>query len=196
MKYIIFCLSIITIFSCETYSTRDMERDNPYPFKLAVMIQEGGKIFKFEDQNARMLCDRLPSYDECTPCEESYSQNECIQDPNTGESFTADSCMCKGNYHIKSQNGLEIVIKDPKKARMPSTFFTGIDAEIIYMNRPLTGKIMLTKSEIGTFIKQSNSSTVLLTDSYFLDIAGGFEANDESISLRSGVFYSVKPEDR
>lgn len=193
---IVFSLAVVLILSCETYSTRDLERDNPYPFMLKVLIDEGGRTMKFEDRNARMTCDKLPTYDDCTPCEETYdnSGNKCLYDEKTGKYFTADSCMCKGNYHIISQNGLELVIRDPKKARIPSTFMTQIDAEILYLNKPLEGRIMTTKAEIGTTIKQSEGSEVRLLDSYFLDIAGGFEATDGVITLRGGIFYSVKPE--
>ncbi len=193
---IFFFLSVVLILSCETYSTKDMERDNPYPFMLKVVVEEGGRTMKFEDRNARMTCDKLPTYDDCTPCTETYdsSGNDCLYDPKTGKSFTADSCMCKGNYHILSQNGLELVIRDPKKARVPSTFMTQIDAEILYMNRSLEGRIMTTKAEIGTTIKQSEGSVIQLLDSYYLDIAGGFEATDGVRILRGGIFYSVKPE--
>ncbi len=196
MKKIINFSLLFLLISCERYSTRDLERDNPYPFTLMAIIEENGRIIKFEDRAGRMICDRLPAYDECTPCEENYNNpyNECISDPDTGRSFTADSCMCKGNYHILSQNGIELIIKDPKKARVPATFISGIDAEILYLNKPLNGKIITTKSEISTIIQQSYESGVQLTDSYFLDIAGGFEATDGVVSIRGGVFFSVKPE--
>ncbi|MCX7959268.1 MAG: hypothetical protein N3B13_09500 [Deltaproteobacteria bacterium] len=197
MKYLyhlICVLNFLVFLSCETYSIKDMEMNNPYPFTIKVLIEENGRKIKFEDTNARMTCDKLPTYDECTPCQETTSDDKCIYDPDSGKSFTADSCMCKGYYHITSQNGLKLIIKDPKKARTPSTFLTQIDADVLYMNIPLQGKIMLTKSEIETTIKQSDNSTVILTDSFFLDIAGGFEATDGVKTLRGGIFYSTTTE--
>lgn len=194
--YLIFVLAVISfLLSCETYSTRDLERDNPYPFVVRAIIKQGGDPIKFEDRNARMICDDLPAYEECVPCEYDNPNYMCIYDKDSGVSFTADSCMCKGHYHIISQKGLEIVIMDPKKARTPATFITEIDAKILYMNRPLRGKVMLTKSEIGTIITQSGNSVVQLSDSYFLDVAGGFEATDGVVNISGGIFYSQKPDE-
>jgi hypothetical protein len=195
MKYIVILLVVLILASCETYSTRDLERDNPYPFMIRAVVDDANRRILFEDRNARMICDKLPSYDDCVPCEEQYdySYKECVRDGYNGRYYTADSCMCKGYYHIISHNGLEIILKDPKKARTPSTFITQVDAEIRYMNKSLDGKVMTTKAEIGTTIKQSNNSEVRLLDSYFLDIAGGFEASDGVVSISGGIFYSQKP---
>ncbi len=199
MKYrsfsVLFLLFII--FSCETLSTKDVERDNPYPFVVRAILKQGGNSIKFEDKNARMICDKLPTYEECNiECHYELvdSTYECVWDSDI--EHNADSCMCLGKYHLITEQGLEIIISDPKKARYPSTFYTGIDVEILYMNKPLNGRVMLTKSELMTTIDRYNDPPIDLTDSYFIDISGGFEATDGVISLSSGIFYSVKPDRR
>jgi len=197
MRTVIYLLVVVMLFACEPDGVSYIERDNPYPFLLRAEIEDGNKRFLLDVRDGRMYCDRLPLYNECVPCEEEYDywdwNKECVYNEIDGRYYTADSCMCKGNYHIVSSYGLEIILKDPKKARYPSTFFTQVDGEIRYMNRSLQGKIMLTKSEIHTIFRQSDSSSVILVNSYFLDVAGGFEGSDGVVTISGGIFYSIKP---